>query len=101
MKVYHKTDVKNVESILKHGLRLEFSNCFKQSGGAIYLSTTPEMDMGLGEALFEVELDDSKLHGTGWQIISWENIPPERIKYLGKFGPNQIPNDLEPFRFKR
>jgi len=97
MKTYHKTDPKNVKSILKEGLRREYSKW-----GRVYLSLFPDMDMGLGHALFEIDLDDKKvnegkpsqgkpLEEGEWQIISFEDIPTDRIKYLGEYGPNEKP----------
>jgi len=91
MRYYHKTDPVNVPSILKYGLLTECGN-YK---GRVYLCRYPEMDMGLGRALFAIDIpdDDQKLHdqGKGWQILSFKDIPSEWLTYLGEYGPNESP----------
>ena len=52
---YHKTDIENVSSILEKGLIVNHDGTFK---GRIYLCRYPDMDMGLGRALFQVEIPD-------------------------------------------
>jgi hypothetical protein len=94
MKLYHKSDVKNIESILQNGLQMKYSNHFKYpsnpdtAAGAVYLCTHPDMDMGLGHALFEVDIDVAP---TGWEVVLFEDVPPESIKYLGEYGANKSP----------
>lgn len=81
-----------MESILSKGLLTEYGH-YK---GRTYLCRYPDMDMGLGRALFAVDIpdDDPELNDKGedWQIISWKDIPPEWITYLGQYGPNAKPN---------
>ena len=49
------------------------------------------MDMGLGRALFAVDLDDEEDNREEWELISVKDIPPENITYLGEYGPNEKP----------
>ena len=90
MRYYHKTDVKNVKSILKKGL---ITNHKGQFQGRIYLCRQSDMDMGLGHALFAVDIPDDHPDlnddGEGWQVIAYIDIPPEYITYLGEYEPNQ------------
>ena len=89
--LYHKTNTRNIQSILKHGLlanKAEYSD-------RVYLCRQANMDMGLGHALFSVKIpsDDPRLdNGGDWQVIIFRDIPPEQIKYLGNFKRNENPN---------
>jgi len=91
MRYYHKTYIKNVKSILLKGLLLEYSRYNR-----IYLCRFPDMDMGLGKALFAIDIPDNdpELHDDGeeWEIHAYKDIPPEWINYLGNYGPNEKPN---------
>ena len=93
MRLYHKTDIKNIQSILKDGLQCKYASYIPR----IYLCKYPNMDMGLGKALFEVNIpdDDPKLNqkdGEGyWEFISWEDLPVKWMTYLGEYGPNEKP----------
>ena len=92
MRYYHKTDVRNVKSILRKGLLVKYGR------GQVYLCRQPDMDMGLGRALFAIDIpnNDSDLcdDGEGYQILAFKNIPPKWITYLGEYGPNEKPIKL-------
>lgn len=89
---YHKTDVQNIRSILTEGLLTKYGH-YK---GRVYLCRYPDMDMGLGKALFAIDIpdDDPDLYdnGEGWQIVSFKDIPSGWVTYLGEYGPNEKPD---------
>jgi len=49
------------------------------------------MDMGLGIALFAIDINDPDWRdsGEGWELLSLKDIPPEWVTYLGEYGPNE------------
>lgn len=78
---YHRTDPENVESILKYGLLASKAGRGRETFKCIYLSTMPETCFG--EVLFEVDIRGVELNPLSeWQLVSWNDIPPERIKLV-------------------
>ena len=76
-KAYHRTDSKNLESILKHGLKIEYG----RDGKYVYLSTNKKD--WLGDILFEVDIKGLSLSALEhWQLASLVDISPSRIKLL-------------------
>lgn len=80
VKLYHGTDSKNVDSILREGL--------KPSGlGIVYLSPTLKR-CTTGNTVLEVETGDLRLSAfedcADWEVLCWGKIPPENIKVVKK-----------------
>ena len=77
MKLYHRTSINSVQSILEHGLR-------PNDIGIVYLS--PTQDTGFGDVLFEVETGDNRLTAfedcEDWEVLCWESIPAEKVKLI-------------------
>ncbi len=75
MKLYHWTKKEFLKSIFKKGL---IGNGF----GIVYL--TPDPINKFGDTLLEVETENIKLSSfedcKNWEILCWENIPPQNIK---------------------
>jgi len=46
--------------------------------------------MGLGGALFEVEVDVDPI---GWEVVLLQDVPPDKINYLGEYAPNTKPEN--------
>lgn len=78
MKLFHRTDVKNVKSILAGGLR-------PSRIGIIYLSPRDDL-VQFGEALLEVETGDNRLTAFDdcdkWEVLCWGPIAPQNIQVL-------------------
>lgn len=78
MKLYHGTDSKNIDSILREGL--------KPNGlGIVYLSPTLEQ-CTTGNTILEVETGDLRLTAfedcSDWEVLCWGKIPPENIRVV-------------------
>lgn len=79
MKLYHGTDSKNIDSILREGLK-------PNSIGIVYLSPTLKQCSRWGNTIFEVETGDLRLTAfpdcSDWEVLCWGKIPPENIKLV-------------------
>ena len=81
--LYHATDAKNVESILKNGLL----RCHGDHTSAfVSLSECPNSWMKEGLALLEVDVEGLPYTMTSWasegldEVCYWGDIPPTRIR---------------------
>jgi len=81
MRLYHGTDSKNIDSILREGLK-------PNSIGIVYLSPTLFQCSRWGNTIFEVETGDLRLTAfedcADWEVLCWGKIPPENIKLVKK-----------------
>ena len=77
MKLYHGTDSKNIDSILREGLR-------PNNIGIVYLSPKFGQAKRWGNVILEVETGDLRLTAfedcTDWEVLCWGRIPPENIR---------------------
>ena len=81
-RLYHATDAKNVESILKNGLL----RCHEDHTSAfICLSERPDSWFHVGQTLLSVDIDGLDCRITSWipdgldEVCVWGDIPSERI----------------------
>jgi hypothetical protein len=80
MKLFHRTEVKNLKSILAGGL------C-PSSIGIVYLSPRDDL-VQFGDALLEVETGDCLLTAfddcNKWEVLCWGPIAPQNIQVIDK-----------------
>ena len=80
MKLFHRTDGKNVDSILIDGL------CPSRIG-IVYLSPMDDL-VQFGDVLLEVETGDHRLTAFDdcdkWEVLCWGHIAPQNIRVLNK-----------------
>lgn len=82
---YHMTATKYVESILQCGLLKSQSNFWVDKGGCIYLYMSNDKMQMPGRVQLEVDITGLDLTmSADWEMICWEDIPPERIKVFDK-----------------
>lgn len=87
-RLYHATDAKNVESILKNGLL----RCHGDHTSAfICLSERSDSWLKIGQVLLSVDIDGLDCKITSWipdgldEVCVWGDIPPNRIRITKGF----------------
>ena len=82
-RLYHATDPKNVESILKNGLLRCHGD---HTSGFICLSERSDSWFKIGQVLLSVDIDGLDCTITSWipegldEVCVWGDIPPDRIR---------------------
>ena len=86
--LYHSTDAKNIESILKNGLLRCHDN---HTSAFICLSEKPDSWFQVGQTLLSVDIDGLDCKITSWipdgldEVCVWGDIPPNRIRITKGF----------------